>query len=920
MDSEKKLFLLDAYALIFRAYYAFINRPITNKEGMNTSAIFGFVNTLEEILRNEKPTHIAVCFDPSAPTFRHEMYKEYKANRESTPEDIKNSVPYIKEIIEAYNIPIIEKLGYEADDVIGTLAKMAQKEGFVVYMMTPDKDYMQLVDENIFMYKPGRGGGEKEVLGIEEVNEKFGIKTPLQVIDILALWGDSADNVPGAPGIGEKTSKALIEKFGSVDNLLNSTDQLKGKQKENLINFREQIELSKKLVTIVTDVPVGDIDFETLKVEEPQKNKLASLFETLDFRNLKKRIVGETPSHQPVQGNLFAQEEPQKQQPPVQENSFNKEDVNYTLISDINALDKIIEESKNKKFIAFDTETTGLNVFTDDLVGIALAIEEKTAYYLQIKDNNEAELAVNKLNESFNDPQITIIGHNLKFDMAILSKYGAKFIGPFFDTMVAHYLVKPDGRHKLDDVVHEYFGYQMIPIEELIGKKGPNQLTMKDINIEKVTNYAAEDVDFTLRLYHILKKELDVHSLSKLSQTIEMPLLEVLFHMEQAGFKLDVDALNAYNQKLIDEISKIEAKVYELAGEKFNLASPKQLGVILFEKLAITDKIKKTKTKQYSTSEDVLQKLADKHPIINEILEFRSLSKLQSTYVSALPKLIEEKTGKVHSSFNQTIAATGRLSSVNPNLQNIPIREVRGREIRKSFIPTDNDHILLAADYSQIELRLMAHLSEDHNMIDAFIHGADIHKSTAAKVFKVDEEDVSREMRSQAKTANFGIIYGISAFGLAERLKISRSDAKELIGNYFKTFPMVKSYMDQCVENAKKNGFVETMYGRRRYLPDIHSANSMVRGFAERNAINSPIQGSAADIIKIAMIDIHKALQNNYKTQMILQVHDELVFDVYKPELEEIQKLVIDKMQTAAQLKVPLTVDYGTGQSWLEAH
>ena len=921
MDSEKKLFLLDAYALIFRAYYAFINRPITNKEGMNTSAIFGFVNTLEEILRNEKPSHIAVCFDPSAPTFRHEMYKEYKANRDSTPEDIRKSVPYIKEIIEAYNIPIVEKLGYEADDVVGTLAKMAQKEGFVVYMMTPDKDYMQLVDENIFMYKPGRSGGEREILGIEEVKEKFGVKTPMQVIDILALWGDSSDNVPGAPGIGEKTSKALIEKFGSVENLLNSTDQLKGKQKENLINFREQVELSKKLVTIVTDVPIGKIDFETLKVEEPQKNKLANLFEKLDFRNLKKRIVGETSTKQAaaVQGSLFAQEEPQLSEP-IQDFSFNKDEVNYNLIKDFSALGNIIQESKNKQIIAFDTETTGLNVFTNDLVGIALAVEEKTAYYLEINNNEEAKQAVNFLNEIFKDPNITCIGHNLKFDMAFLSKYGAEFKGPLFDTMVAHYLVKPEGRHKLDDVVHEYFGYRMIPIEELIGKKGPKQLTMRDISIEKVTDYAAEDVDFTLRLFNILKKELEKHSLLQLSENIEMPLVEVLFHMEQAGFKLDIAALNAFNQELLDELAKIESKIYEHAGEHFNIASPKQLGIILFEKLAITDKIKKTKTKQYSTGEDVLQKLVDKHPIIKEILEYRSLAKLQSTYVSALPKLIEQKSGKIHTSFNQTIAATGRLSSVNPNLQNIPIREERGRKIRKSFIPGSNDHILLAADYSQIELRLMAHLSEDADMIDAFIHGADIHRSTAAKVFKVDEEDVSREMRSQAKTANFGIIYGISAFGLAERLKISRSDAKSLIDNYFETFPMVKSYIDQCIEDAKKNGYVETMYGRRRYLPDIHSANSMVRGFAERNAVNSPIQGSAADIIKIAMIDIQGVIENNFKSKMILQVHDELVFDVYKPELEELKKVVIEKMQSAAQLKVPLTVDFGTGQNWLEAH
>ncbi|MBN1118162.1 MAG: DNA polymerase I [Bacteroidales bacterium] len=922
MNSEKKLFLLDAYALIFRAYYAFINRPITNKEGMNTSAIFGFVNTLDEILRNEKPTHIAVAFDPPAPTFRHEMYKEYKANRESTPEDIKLAVPYIKEILDAYHIPIVEKIGFEADDVVGTIAKKAEKEGFTVYMMTPDKDYMQLVSEKIFMYKPGRGGGEKEIIGIQEVKEKFDVQEPLQVIDILALWGDSSDNVPGAPGIGEKTAKKLIETYHSVENLLASTHELKGKQKESLENFREQVILSKKLVTIDLNVPI-DINFDAYKLEEPDTNKLVPLFDKLDFRVLKNRYSGKhaAPS-QPVQGSLFGDMENTSQQVVIEneKESFIAENVDYKLLDSKNILIEFIERASEKKLICFDTETTGLNVFTNELIGIALSISEKEAYYISCKSRQETEEYVQELNALFSDESIEKIGHNLKFDMQFLNKYGAEFKGPLFDTMVAHYLLKPDGRHKLDLVVEEYFGYRMIPITELIGKKGPKQLNMQNIDVNRVKDYASEDADYTLRLYNVLKPELEKAALLDLAKRIEMPLVEVLFHMEQSGFNLDINALNTYNRVLLDEISGIEKEIYKLAGEEFNIASPRQLGVILFEKLAISDNAKRTKTKQYSTGEEILQKLVDKHPIINQILEYRSLSKLQSTYVSALPQLIEKQTNKIHTSFNQTIAATGRLSSVNPNLQNIPIREERGREIRKSFIPTSPEYILLAADYSQVELRLMAHLSKDEHMIEAFRQGSDIHRSTAAKVFKVSEDDVSREMRSQAKTANFGIIYGISAFGLAERLKISRTDAKQLIDSYFETFPGVKLYMDACVEEAKKHGYVTTMFGRKRYLPDIHSANAMVRGFAERNAINSPIQGSAADIIKIAMIRIHKAMQGRFKSKMILQVHDELVFDVFKPELEELKALVIKEMEGAADLLVPLTVDTGTGENWLEAH
>ncbi len=922
MNTNKKLFLLDAYALIFRAYYAFINRPITDNEGNNTSAIFGFVNTLDEILRNENPTHIAIAFDPPAATFRHEMYPEYKANRQSTPEDIKKAVPIIKEIINAYHIPIVEVVGYEADDVIGTLSNIAGEQGYEVYMMTPDKDYGQLVKENVYMYKPGRGGGEKEILGIDEIKEKFGVNDPIQIIDLLALWGDSSDNVPGAPGIGEKTAKKLLAQFHSVENLLDSTHLLKGKQKENLENFREQVELSKKLVTIDINVPI-EVKIEEFERKEPDVLKLGELFDKLNFNTLKKRILGSNSAQGvAIQGSLFGEDS----RAPIQNDdieesltTFDKSAVNYQLVQTTEELDTLITKLISSPVLCFDTETSGLNPFQDQIIGIAFSIANKEAYYVSLNSEDIAKEFILKLNTVFSNPEIIKVGHNLKFDIHFVSKYGAEVKGPFFDTMVAHYLLKPDSRHKLDTVILEYFNYKMIPIEDLIGKKGKGQLSMKSLDPLKVVDYACEDADLTLRLYEELEPKLIENNLQELATTLEMPLIEVLFHMEQSGFTLDKQALNAYNINLLEEIKVLETKIYELADETFNIASPRQLGVILFEKLKVTDKVKLTKTKQYSTGEEVLQKLTDKHPIINLILEYRSLTKLQSTYVSALPELIEPITGKIHTSFNQTIAATGRLSSVNPNLQNIPIREERGREIRKSFIPSDEDHILLAADYSQIELRLMAHLSQDEHMVSSFKEGADIHRSTAAKVFKVEESMVSREMRSQAKTANFGIIYGISAFGLAERLKIPRSEAKYLIDSYFENFPKVKLYMDECIKEAKEKGYVTTMYGRKRYLPDINSANATVRGFAERNAINSPIQGSAADIIKMAMININAKLIN-YKTNMILQVHDELVFDVYKPELEDIKKLVKKEMELVADLRIPLTVDIGLGNNWLEAH
>ncbi len=924
MDTSKKLFLLDAYALIFRAYYAFINRPITDKEGNNTSAIFGFVNTLDEILRNENPSHIAIAFDPPAATFRHEMYPEYKANRQTTPEDIKRAVPIIKDIINAYHIPIVEVIGYEADDVIGTLSKRAGEQGYEVYMMTPDKDYGQLVSDNVYMYKPGRSGGEKEILGVEEIKEKFGVSDPIQIIDLLALWGDSSDNVPGAPGIGEKTAKKLLAEFHTVENLLDSTHLLKGKQKENLEKFREQVELSKKLVTIELNVPI-EAKIEEFKRESPDLNKLEEIFDKLDFRTLKKRIIGSSTNTGVVQGSLFEDTNLQinnNSQLLNRQNtisSFSKEKVKYYLIKNVEQLNNIIEDLKNAPALCFDTETSGLNHFKDQLIGIAISIEAGKAYYISIENENKAKEIVEILNIIFRDRNIVKIGHNLKFDIHFLSKYGADIVGPYFDTMIAHYLLMPDSRHKLDTVILEYFNYKMIPIEDLIGKKGKAQLSMQSLKPENIVDYACEDADLTFQLYKELEPKLLENNLLELANSLEMPLIQVLFHMEHSGFTLDKHALNIYNDKLLNEINSLEIEIYKLAGENFNIASPKQLGVILFEKLKVTDKVKLTKTKQYSTGEEVLQKLTDKHPIINLILEYRSLTKLQSTYVSALPELIEPNTNKIHTSFNQTIAATGRLSSVNPNLQNIPIREERGREIRKSFIPSDDDHILLAADYSQIELRLMAHLSKDDHMVNAFKEGADIHRSTAAKIFKVAENDVTREMRSQAKTANFGIIYGISAFGLAERLKIPRSEAKHLIDSYFENFPKVKLYMDNCITEAKDKGYVTTMYGRKRYLSDINSANATVRGFAERNAINSPIQGSAADIIKIAMINIYNRLKS-FKTNMILQVHDELVFDVYKPELEEIKEIVKTEMEQVAKLSIPLIVDMGLGNNWLEAH
>jgi len=920
MNTTKKLFLLDAYALIFRAYYAFINRPIRNSKGFNTSAIFGFVSTLDEVLRKEQPTHIAVAFDPPSPTFRHQLFKEYKANRETTPPDIKLSVPVIKEILEAYQIPILEFEGYEADDVIGTVSKLANKEGFKVYMMTPDKDYAQLIEEGIFMYKPRRSGNDHEIWGIEQVRQNFEVKDPLQVVDVLALWGDASDNIPGAPGIGEKTAKKLIAEYGTIENLLSHTDSLKGKLKDNILNFSDQILLSKKLATIDINVPIN-FESEEFKIRELRKDDLKYIFNELEFRTLSQRILGNSYAiEMDAQGTLF--DLPTATGEPVLEThlQINTEKVEYQLITKTNQVDKLLSELHKIKTICFDTETTGLDVLQSEIVGLAIAIRDSQAWYIAFSTELNAINTLYKFKQLFDNKYILKVGHNLKFDIQILRKYGISVEQPYFDTMIAHYLLYPEGKHKLDSVTESLLNYKMIPIEELIGKKGPNQLNMKDIEVNRVKDYACEDADLTFRLYKKLVPELKSNNLLELAENIELPLIEVLTDMELAGFNLDVGNMNDYEKQLEKEIGKVEKEIYDKAGEEFNIASPKQLGIVLFEKLKISSNARMTKTKQYSTSEETLQQIKNSHPIINVILDYRSLTKLYSTYVKTLPKLIDKDTHRIHTSFNQTITVTGRLSSVNPNLQNIPIREERGREIRKAFIPASDEYILLSADYSQIELRLMAHMSGDQNMIEAFTSGTDIHRSTAAKIFKVDPFEVTREMRSSAKTANFGIIYGISAFGLSQRLNISRTDAKALIDNYFNSFPKVKEYMDRSIENAKSAGYVTTLFGRRRYLPDIHSANSVVRGVAERNAINTPIQGTAADIIKIAMISIHRQLKNKYKTMMILQVHDELVFDVYKPELEQVKKLVKYEMENVVKLKVPLEVEIGTGKNWLEAH
>jgi DNA polymerase-1 len=921
---SKNLYLLDAYALIYRSYYAFIKNPRYNSKGQNTSAIYGFVNTLIDLIAKENPTHIAVVFDPPYPTFRHEMYKEYKAQREATPEDIKMSIPYIKQIIEGFNIPVIEVPRYEADDTIGTLAKLAEKEGFITYMMTPDKDYGQLVSDNIYMLKPARGGKDAEILDKQHICEKYKIKDPIQVIDILGLMGDASDNVPGAPGIGEKTAMKLIGEYESIENLYEHIDELKGKQKEKLADNKEQVMLSKELVTIKIDVPVN-FEPDKLIMEDPDEEKLIKLFEELEFKTtaarLFKKDIQPTPASSVMQGSLFGDTEIEQAISDLK--SIANTDHIYKIIDTTEKRIDLIEKLAEQKEFCFDTETTGLDPLTAEIVGLAISYKSHEAFYIPFPANkDEAIKHLNEFKPLLENKAIRKIGQNIKYDISVLKQYGIEVKGEIFDTMIAHYLMQPDLRHNLNFLSEQYLGYKPISIEELIGKKGAKQGSMRDVAAEKITDYACEDADLTFQLKEIFEKELEKNYLDSLSLTMEMPLIPVLADMEQTGIRVDTNALNEFAKKLNEELIKIEEKIIDQAGIHFNISSPKQLGEVLFDKMKLDPKAKKTKTKQYSTSEDTLQKIADKHPIINDVLEFRSLKKLLSTYVEALPKLINEKTGKIHTTYQQAVASTGRLSSKNPNLQNIPIREERGREIRKAFIPSDNDHILLAADYSQIELRVMAHMSQDANMIEAFNNNMDIHTSTAAKIFHVENiDDVSSDQRRKAKSANFGIIYGISAFGLSQNLKIPRTEAKQLIDDYFEGFPNVKEYMDKSIAKARDKGYVETMLGRKNVLKDINSRNAIVRGVSERYAINAPIQGSAADIIKLAMIDIFNEMQEkNYKSKMILQVHDELIFDVYKPEIEEIKKLVRTKMEGAIKLSIPLTVDIGTGENWLEAH
>lgn len=921
----EKLFLLDAYALIYRAYYAFIKNPRINSKGLNTSAILGFVNTLEEVLTKEQPSHIGIAFDPAGPTFRHEAYEQYKAQREETPEGIRAAVPYIKDIIRAYRIPILEVSGYEADDVIGTLARQADARGVDTFMMTPDKDYGQLVTEHVKMYRPKYGDKEFEVLGVEEVKEKYGLSSPTQVIDMLGLMGDSADNIPGCPGVGEKTATKLIQQFGSIENLLAGTDQLKGALKTKIENNREQIEFSKFLATIKTDVPI-ELDMEQLKKEEPDEEKLRSLFEELEFRTLldrKFKKENPQPAQDLFQGTLFA--DFTANSPEESKNSsltkYNKGDFDYQLIDTEEKRKEIIDLFFTNDFLSLDTETTGTDPISAKLVGLSFSIRENQAFYVPIPQNDEeAQKIVNEFKPIYENEKILKIGQNIKYDLLVLQNYGVELKGKIFDTMIAHYLLQPELHHGMDYLAEVYLNYQTIHIEELIGSKGKNQKNMADLPPTAVYEYACEDADVTLKLKNVLEPLLKENDCDRLFWEIEMPLMPVLAYMERNGVCIDREGLKETSRLYTEEMNRIEKEIHELAGTDFNIASPKQVGEVLFDRLKIVDKPKKTKTGQYVTSEEVLESLRAKHPVVEKILEHRGLKKLLGTYIDALPKLVNPVTGHIHTSFNQTITTTGRLSSSNPNLQNIPVRNEYGKEIRKAFIPEEGC-LFFSADYSQIELRIMAHLSGDEHMIEAFRNGQDIHAATAAKIFKKSLEEVTKEERSKAKTANFGIIYGITAFGLAERMGVSRTEAKELIEGYFQTYPKVKEYMNRSIEMAREKGYTETVYHRKCHLRDINSHNAVVRGYAERNAINSPIQGSAADIIKIAMIRIYRRFcEEQLRSKMILQVHDELNFSVYPEEKEKVQQIVIEEMESAYSMLVPLEADYGWGKNWLEAH
>lgn len=964
MQTNNRLFLLDAYALIYRSYYAFIKNPRINSKGQNTSAIFGFVNTLEDLLKRENPTHIAVAFDPEGPTFRHEAYEKYKAQREETPEVIKRSVPYIKRIIEAYRIPILVVPGFEADDVIGTISKKAEKKGYTVYMMTPDKDYGQLVSDNILIYRPKHAGNEFEILGVEGVKEKYGISSPLQIIDLLGLMGDSSDNIPGCPGIGEVRAKKLLSEFQNIDEVLNHIDDIKGSIKEKISENIEQIKFSRFLATIRTDVPV-EFEEKELVYSEPDFEKLNEIFSELEFRSMAERILknkvetkadNENVTLTPKQkkssslANQFSlwddsdissseKEKSVKQQknlaaenseipPNIQEESkysnlrsLNDLPHSYHLVDNEEIMKNFLEKISAQNFFSLDTETTGLDAMTSELVGMSFSWNKNEAWYIPFPtDFKKSSEKILKLKKILENPDILIIGQNIKYDILVLKKYGIDIYSTIFDTMVAHYILQPELRHNMDYLAEIYLNYHTIHIEELIGEKGKNQKNMRDIPADIVCPYACEDADITLQLKYVLEKEISKNDLDFLCYKVEMPLVHVLAEIESNGVWIDRAALNEISESMTGKLTELEKEIQILAGTEFNVNSPKQTGEILFEKLKIADKAKKTKSGQYSTSEETLESLKGKHPVIDKILEQRVMKKLLSTYVDALPELINNNTGKIHTSFNQTVTSTGRLSSSNPNLQNIPVRENMGREIRKAFA-AGPDEYFLSADYSQIELRLMAHFSEDPAMTEAFANDEDIHSATAAKLFNIKPENVTPDMRRKAKIANFGIIYGISAFGLSERMSVSRTEAKNFIDDYFIKYPKIKAYMDKAIADANEKGFVETIFHRRRYLPDISSHNSVVRGYAERNAINAPIQGTAADIIKIAMVNIQKEIENkDLKSRMILQVHDELDFIVPKSELQDLINIVKHEMEHAAKLNVPLKADIGYGANWLEAH
>ena len=942
-----KLFLLDAYALIYRAYYAFLKAPRINSKGFNTSAILGFVNTLEDILNNEKPTHIGVAFDPKGGTFRHELYKEYKAQREETPEVIRESVPVIKQILEAYRIPVLEVAGFEADDVIGTLSKKADEKGITTYMMTPDKDYCQLVTDRALIFRPRYGNNGYEIMGPQEVKQKYGLDSTCQVIDMLGLMGDSSDNIPGCPGIGEKTAVKLITEFGGIDGLLANTDKLKGALKEKVESNVEQIKFSRLLATIRTDVPI-DLDMESLKFEGPDEQKLYSIFEDLEFRTLMNRVrskqsaptlfpetqtnggqaeqsaLPKQPKNDGFHGDLFDLFQADAQ--PAQEFSNLKDIKNtqhdYYLIETEKDAETLARKIATQDFFCFDTETTGTDAISAQIVGLSIALREHEAWYVAMPKEKEGKQRMLEIFRSvFENPSTLKIGQNIKYDILILGNYGIQVEGPLFDTMIAHYLIQPELHHNMDYLAEIYLGYKTVHIEELIGEKGRGQKNMADLSPSAVYEYACEDADITLQLKTILEKELEKDGTTPLFRDVEMPLVSVLAYMERNGAMIDPAALAETSRHFTERMENLEKQIYqEAGGTPFNILSPKQVGDILFDRMKIVDKPKKTKTGQYVTSEDVLETLRAEHKIVDLILQYRGLKKLLGTYVDALPQLVNPATGKIHTSYNQTVTATGRLSSSNPNLQNIPVRDEDGKEVRKAFIPEPGCKFF-SADYSQIELRIMAHLSQDQNMIEDFKLGHDIHAATAAKVFHKTIDEVTKSERSKAKTANFGIIYGISAFGLAQRMGVSRTEAKDLIENYFKTYSGIKNYMDRSIEDARAKGYIETILKRKRYLPDINSHNATVRGFAERNAINAPIQGSAADIIKIAMIAIYRRFrEENIKSTMILQVHDELNFNVVPGEEEKVQNIVIEEMQKAWPMSVPLIADCGWGNNWLEAH